>query len=63
MLAGLTSIAARITPLVTGLGNIWGETHDYRKVRKRTNYHCSTSPGGIQVVVFIFFPWEARRQG
>jgi hypothetical protein len=30
------------------------KTHDYRKVRKRTDYRCSTSPGSIRVIVFIF---------
>jgi hypothetical protein len=36
------------------LKNVGGKTHDYRKVRKRTDYRSSTSPGGIQVIVFIF---------
>jgi hypothetical protein len=37
-----------------GLGNVFGKTHNHGKVRKRTDYHCSTSPGGIRVIVFIF---------
>jgi hypothetical protein len=40
--------------LVMELGTSGGKTHDYRKVRKRTDYRCSTSPGGIRVIVFIF---------
>jgi hypothetical protein len=31
-----------------------GKTHNYRKVHKHTDYRCSTSPGGIRVIVFIF---------
>jgi hypothetical protein len=58
MLEALTSIATRFTPLVTGLGNVFGKTRDYRKIRKRTYYHCSTSSGGIQVIVFIFSQWR-----
>jgi hypothetical protein len=30
------------------------KTQDHRKVHKRTDYRCSTSPGGIRVIVFIF---------
>jgi hypothetical protein len=40
--------------LVMELGTSGGKTHDHRKVRKRTNYRCSTSPGGIWVIIFIF---------
>jgi hypothetical protein len=54
MLEAIASVATRFTPLVTGLGNVFGKTHDYRKVRKCTDYRCSTSPGGIRVIVFIF---------
>jgi hypothetical protein len=36
------------------VGTSGGKTHDHRKVRKHTDYHCSTSPGGIRVIVFIF---------
>jgi hypothetical protein len=36
------------------LGTSGGKTHDHRKVRKGTDYRCSTSPGGIRVIVFIF---------
>jgi hypothetical protein len=50
-----TSITAGFTPLVMGLGGVWGKTHDHRKVRKRMNYRCSTSPGGIRVVD-LYFP-------
>jgi hypothetical protein len=50
-----TSVAGGFTPLVTGLGNAWGKTHDHRKVRKRMDYRCSTSPGGIRVVN-LYFP-------
>jgi hypothetical protein len=53
MLEALTSVATGFTPLVTGLGNVFGKTHDYRKVCKRMDYYCSTSPGGIWVIVFI----------
>jgi hypothetical protein len=49
------SIDDGFTPLVMGLENVWGKTHDHRKVRKSTNYRCSTSPGGIQVVD-LYFP-------
>jgi hypothetical protein len=31
-----------------------GKTQNHRKVRKRIDYRCSTSPGGIRVIVFIF---------
>jgi hypothetical protein len=54
MLGALTTVAIGFTPLVTGLGNVFGKTHDHRKVRKCTDYRCSTSPGGIRVIVFIF---------
>jgi hypothetical protein len=50
----LTSVVAGFTPLVTRLGNVRGKTRDHIKVCKCTDYHCSTSPGGIQVIVFIF---------
>jgi hypothetical protein len=52
--AAHTSVADGFTPLVTGLGNVWGKTHDHRKVRKCTDYRCSTSPGGIRVVDLYF---------
>jgi hypothetical protein len=45
-----TSETAGFTPLVMGLGSVWGKTHDHKKVRKRTDYRCSTLPGGIRVV-------------
>jgi hypothetical protein len=54
MIEALTSVATGFRPLVTGLGNVFGKTHDHRRVRKCTNYRCSTSPGGIRVIVFIF---------
>jgi hypothetical protein len=50
-----TSITAGFTPLVMGLGDIWGKTHDHRKVPKHTDYRCSTSSGGIWVVD-LYFP-------
>jgi hypothetical protein len=37
-----------------GLGNIFGKTYNHRKVCKHIDYCCSTSPGGIRVIVFIF---------
>jgi hypothetical protein len=40
--------------LAMELGTSGGKTHDHRKVRKHTDYCCSTSPGGIRVIVFIF---------
>jgi hypothetical protein len=49
MLKALTSVTTWFTPLVTGLGNVFGKTHDHRKVPKSTNYYCSTS-----LTVFIF---------
>jgi hypothetical protein len=55
MLEALASVATGFTPLVMGLGNGFGKTHDHRKVRKRTDYHCNTSPNGIRVIVFIFY--------
>jgi hypothetical protein len=45
-----TSVTARFTPPIMGLGDVWGKTHDHRKVCKCTDYRCSTSPGGIRVV-------------
>jgi hypothetical protein len=54
MLDALASIATGFTPLVTGLGNVFDKTQDHRKGCKRTDYCCSTSPDGIQVIVFIF---------
>jgi hypothetical protein len=36
------------------LRNVGGKTQDRRKVRKRTDYRCSTSPGGIRIIIFIF---------
>jgi hypothetical protein len=55
MLLAPASVAAGFTPLVLGLWSVWGKTHDHRKVCKRTDYQCSTSPGGIQVVD-LYFP-------
>jgi hypothetical protein len=54
-LSAPASVADGFTPLVMGLGNVGGKTHDHRKVCKRTDYRCSTSPGGIQVVD-LYFP-------
>jgi hypothetical protein len=54
MLEAFTIVATGFTHLVMGLWNIFGRTHDHRNVRKRTNYRCSTSSGGIRVIVFIF---------
>jgi hypothetical protein len=39
-----------------------GKTHDHRKARKRTNYRCSTSPGGIRVVD-LYFPKIIEEDG
>jgi hypothetical protein len=50
-----TSVTAGFTPLVMGLGDVGGKTHDHRKVRKHTDYRCSTSPDGIWVVD-LYFP-------
>jgi hypothetical protein len=49
-----TSVTAGFTPLVVGPGDVRGKTHDHRKVRKHTDYHCSTSPDGIRVVDLYF---------
>jgi hypothetical protein len=49
-----TSVTVGFTPLVMGLGDVWGKTHDHRKVRKHTDYRCSSSPAGIQVVDLYF---------
>jgi hypothetical protein len=54
VLGALTSIATGFTPLVTGIRNVFGKTHDHRKVHKLTDYRCRTSPGGIRVIVFLF---------
>jgi hypothetical protein len=62
MLAGAYKRRHRAHTSSNGAKGHRGKTHDHRKVRKRTDYHCSTSPGGIRVVVFIFFPRVARRQ-
>jgi hypothetical protein len=56
-----TSVAVGFTPLVIGLGNVWGKTHDHRKVRKRTDYRCSTSPGGIRVLD-LYFPMRGTTE-
>jgi hypothetical protein len=50
-----TSVTAGFKPLVMGPGDVRGKTHDHRKVHKRTDYRCSTSPGGIRVVD-LYFP-------
>jgi hypothetical protein len=55
ILEALASVTTGFTPLVTGLRNVFGKTHDQKKVRKRTDYYCSTSLGGIWVIIFIFF--------
>jgi hypothetical protein len=55
MLVGACKRHRRFTPLVMGLGDIWGKTQDHKKVRKRTDYRCSSSPGGIRVVD-LYFP-------
>jgi hypothetical protein len=54
MLETLASVTTGFTPLVMRLGNVFGKTHNHRKVHKCTDYHCSTSPGVICVIVFIF---------
>jgi hypothetical protein len=54
MLVGTHKHRYRVYTSSNRLGNVFGKTHDHRKVRKRTYYHCSTSPGGIRVIVFIF---------
>jgi hypothetical protein len=51
----LASVATGFIPVVMGLENVFGKTHNHRKVCKRTDYRCSTSPGGIRIIVFIFF--------
>jgi hypothetical protein len=51
---GMLGVATGFIPLVTEPGNVFGNTHDHRKVRKRTDYRCSSSPDGIRVIVFIF---------
>jgi hypothetical protein len=50
-----TSVTVGFTPLVMGLGDIGGKTNYHGKVRKCTDYRCSTSPGGIWVVD-LYFP-------
>jgi hypothetical protein len=40
--------------LVMELGTSCCKTHDCRRVCKHTDYRCSTSPGDIRVIVFIF---------
>jgi hypothetical protein len=50
-LLALASAATGFAPLVTGLGNVRGKTHDHKKVNKHTDYRCSTSLGGIRVTV------------
>jgi hypothetical protein len=50
----LASVSVGFTPIVTGIRDVWGKTHDHRKVRKGTDYRCSTSHDGIGVIVFIF---------
>jgi hypothetical protein len=42
-------------PSADSLRDVKGKRHDHRKVYKRTDYRCSTSPGGIQVVD-LYFP-------
>jgi hypothetical protein len=55
MLDALASVATGFTPVLTGLGNVFGKTHNRRKVRKCTDIRCTISPGGIRVIVFIFY--------
>jgi hypothetical protein len=53
MLEALASVATGFTPLVMGLGNVFGKTHVIER-SEHTDYHCNTSPGGIWVIIFIF---------
>jgi hypothetical protein len=55
MVVGAYKHHRRVHTSSNGLGDIWGKRHDHRKVRKRIDYRCSTSPGGIQVVD-LYFP-------
>jgi hypothetical protein len=52
-----TSVTAGFTPLIMGPGDVGGKTHDHKKVRKHTDYRCSTSPSGIRFVN-LYFPKE-----
>jgi hypothetical protein len=52
-LLALSSIATGLIPLEMELGTSFVNTR-HRKVRKRTDYRCSTSPGSIRVIVFTY---------
>jgi hypothetical protein len=54
MLVGAHQCCCRVHTSNNGSKGRLRKTHDHRKVRKRTDYRCITSPGGIQVILFIF---------
>jgi hypothetical protein len=54
MLAGAYKHRRRVQTSSNGARVRLGKTHDHIKVRKITDYHCSTSPGGIRVVDLYF---------
>jgi hypothetical protein len=55
MLVGAYKRRRRVHTSSNGTRGRLCKTHDHRKVCKRTDYRCSTSPGGIRVVD-LYFP-------
>jgi hypothetical protein len=55
MLAGAYKRRRRVHTSSNGTRGRLCKTHDHRKFRKRMDYRCSISPGGIQVVD-LYFP-------
>jgi hypothetical protein len=49
----LLAILSVVTKIATA-PEMPSKTHVTEKVRKRTDYRCSTSPGGIRVISFRF---------
>jgi hypothetical protein len=56
-LLAFTSVVAAIvtTPQMPG------KSHIIEKVHKGMDYHCSISPYGIRIIIFVFFPRELVR--
>jgi hypothetical protein len=55
MFDGTYKCRRRVHTSSNGAKERLGKTHDHRKVCKRTDYRCSTSPAGIRVVD-LYFP-------
>jgi hypothetical protein len=54
MLVDAYKLTVVFTPLVMGLGDVWGKTHGHRKVRTRTDYVVALHLVVFGLPVYIF---------